>query len=60
MANMPSVAKIGEFTGDDMYLGFTQAVVRDNEEISDANGQSDANVNESKDKKDKPKKDDKK
>ena len=60
MANMPQVGKIGEFTGEDMYLGFTQAVVRDNEEISDANGTSDANVDESKDKKDKPKKDDKK
>ena len=60
MANMPAVGKIGEFTGEDMYLGFTQAVVRDNEEISDSNGTSDANVNEGKDKKDKPKKDDKK
>ena len=60
MAGMGNVGKIGEFTGEDMYLGFTQAVVRDNEEISDANGTSDANVDESKDKKDKPKKDDKK
>lgn len=60
MAGMSNVGTIGEFTGEDMYLGFTQAVVRDNEEISDANGTSDANVDESKDKKDKPKKDDKK
>tara|TARA_B100000767_G_C19747033_1_gene529018 strand:+ start:376 stop:1701 length:1326 start_codon:yes stop_codon:yes gene_type:complete len=57
MANMSPVSKIGEFTGEDMYLGFTQAVVRDNEEISKVNGQSDANVTEGKDK---PKKDDKK
>jgi HK97 family phage portal protein len=57
MANLPSINKIGDFTGEDMYLGFTQAVVRDNEEISDANGTSDQNVKESKDK---PKKDDKK
>jgi phage portal protein BeeE len=57
MADLPTINKIGEFTGEDMYLGFTQAVVRDNEEISDANGTSDQNVKESKDK---PKKDDKK
>lgn len=57
MAGLSSVAKLGDFTGEDMYLGFTQAVVRDNEEISDANGASDANVTEGKDK---PKKDDKK
>ena len=57
MAGLSSVAKLGDFTGEDMYLGFTQAVVRDNEEISDSNGTSDANVTEGKDK---PKKDDKK
>ena len=59
MAGLSPVAKLGEFTGEDMYLGFTQAVVRDNEEISESNGKSDANVTEGKDK-DKPKKDDKK
>jgi len=57
MAGLSEVDVLGEFKGKDMYLGFTQAVVRDNEEISDANGKSDANVTEGKDK---PKKDDKK
>ena len=57
MAGLKDITKIGDFTGEDMYLGFTQAVVRDNEEISNANGESDANVTEGKDK---PKKDDKK
>ena len=55
MANMPYVGKIGEFTGDDMYLGFTQAVVRDNEELSDSNGTSPKTnpKNDKNDKKDK-------
>ena len=57
MANLPTIAKIGDFTGEDMYVGFTQAIVKDDDEITDMNGQSPA---EDKDKKDKPKKDDKK
>ena len=57
MANLPNIAKIGDFTGEDMYVGFTQAIVKDDDEITDMNGQSPA---EDKDKKDKPKKDDKK
>jgi len=52
MANMPNIAKIGDFKGDDMYLGFTQAVVKDEDEISDMNGQAEKNKE--------PKKDDKK
>ena len=52
MANMPTIAKIGDFKGDDMYLGFTQAVVKDEDEISDMNGQAEKNKE--------PKKDDKK
>ena len=44
MAGLPPIDKIGEFDGDEMYVGFTQAVVRDNEEISSANGQSDQNT----------------
>ena len=42
MAGFKPVDVIGEFDGDDMYVGFTQAVVTDQEEISDQNGTSDA------------------
>lgn len=59
MANMPTVGKLGDFTGEDMYVGFTQAIVKDDDEITDMNGQA-PNQEGDKDKKDKPKKDDKK
>ena len=42
-----------------MYVGFTQAIVKDDDEITDMNGQA-PNQEADKDKKDKPKKDDKK
>ena len=38
LAGFASVDSIGEFDGEDMYVGFTQAVVSDQEEISDQNG----------------------
>ena len=38
MAGLQPLDVIGEFGGDDMYVGFTQAVVSDQEEISDQNG----------------------
>ena len=38
MAGLKTVDTIGDFKGDDMYVGFTQAVVSDQQEISDANG----------------------
>jgi HK97 family phage portal protein len=59
MANLPTINKIGDFTGEDMYVGFTQAIVKDDDEITDMNGQA-PNQEGGKDKKDKPKKDDKK
>ena len=37
LAGFAPVDSIGEFEGDDMYVGFTQAVVSDQEEISDQN-----------------------
>jgi len=59
MANLPKVGKLGDFTGEDMYVGFTQAIIKDDDEITDMNGQA-PNQEADKDKKDKPKKDDKK
>ena len=38
MVGLPAVDKIGQFSGDDMYIGFVQASINDNEEISDVNG----------------------
>ena len=38
MAGLKPIDTLGDFGGDDMYLGFVQAVVRDDEEVSDANG----------------------
>ena len=37
-AGYKPVDKLGEFSGDDMYVGFTQAVVSDQQEISKQNG----------------------
>ena len=37
MAGLKPVDKLGEFNGEDMYVGFTQAVVTDSEDISDVN-----------------------
>ena len=41
MAGLMPIQTLGDFNGDDMYLGFTQAVVQDQEEISDANNNDD-------------------
>ena len=41
MAGLQPVETIGEISGDDMYVGFTQAVVSDSEEISDINNNED-------------------
>ena len=41
MAGLQPVDVLGEFNGDDMYVGFTQAIVQDQEEISDINDDSD-------------------
>ena len=38
MAGLKPVDSIGDSAGDDMYVGFTQAVINDQEEISDVNG----------------------
>ena len=48
MAGLKSVDSIGDFSGEDLYVGFTQAIVQDTEEISDQNGTN----------KDKPKEED--
>lgn len=37
MAGLDIIESIGEFTGDDLYVGFTQAVVQDQQEISEVN-----------------------
>ena len=42
MAGLKPVDSIGEFDGDDLYVGFTQAVVTDQQEISDINNEDDA------------------
>ena len=39
-AGYKPVDKLGEFSGEDMYLGFVQAVVSDQEEISDNNNEN--------------------
>ena len=41
MAGLQPIDSIGEVSGDEMYVGFTQAVVSDSEEISDINNESD-------------------
>ena len=38
MAGLTPIDKLGDSLGDDMYVGFTQAVVNDTEEISPING----------------------
>ena len=40
MAGLPAIDKLGDVSGEDMYVGFTQAVVQDTEEISPVNGES--------------------
>ena len=46
MAGLKPVDSIGEFSGEDLYVGFTQAVVSDQEEISDQNGTNEETTEE--------------
>ena len=39
MAGLQPIANIGDTSGNDMYVGFTQAVISDQAEISDINGE---------------------
>ena len=50
MAGLEPVDELGEFKGDDMYVGFVQAVVSDSEELSDQNGESEQDNNDKEEK----------